>query len=102
VRVRKIAWIAWSYVCFRKDGDGVDGESWFADRVVRRVGDGSYTLFWQDRWLGDVPLCRRFARLFGLAVNKHITVADMFRHGWEVGEMLGDGRDGCGRGRRRC
>jgi len=70
--------------------------------VVRRVGDGSDTLFWQDRWLGDVPLCRRFDRLFGLALNKHITVADMFMRGWEVGEMRGDGGDGCGRRRRSC
>jgi len=53
--------------------------------VERRVEDGSNTLFWHDRWLGDVPLCRRFDHLFDLALNKHITVADMFVLGWEVG-----------------
>ena len=30
-------------------------------------------------------MCRHFDRLFGLALNKHITVADMFMCGWEVG-----------------
>ena len=40
---------------------GVGGESgWFDDQVVRRVGDGADTLFWYDRWLGDVPFCVRF------------------------------------------
>jgi len=43
------------------------------------------TLFWQDRWLGDVPLCRRFSRLFNLSLNKSSTVAEMFSLGWEVG-----------------
>ena len=70
-----------------RDGIGVDGGGggWFADRVVRRVGDGSNTLFWHDRWLGDVPLCRHFDRLFGLALNKLSIVADMFTLGCEVG-----------------
>jgi hypothetical protein len=53
--------------------------------VERREGDGSTTLFWHDRWLGDTPLCGRFDRLFGLALNKLSTVADMFTLGWDVG-----------------
>jgi hypothetical protein len=53
--------------------------------VSRRVGDGTNTLFWHDRWLGDVPLCRRFSRLFDLAVEKSITVTSMFARGWEEG-----------------
>ena len=49
------------------------------------LGDGSDTLFWFDRWLGDVPFCSRFARLFELTTNKMSTVADMYSRGWEEG-----------------
>jgi len=66
--------IWWREIVKIREGIGVDGG----------VGDGSDTLFWHDRWLGDAPLCRRFDHLFGLALNKHITVAEMFTHGWEV------------------
>lgn len=76
--------IWWREVAKIMEGIGVGG-GWFADRMARRVGDGSNTLFWYDRWLGDVPLCRRFDRLFGLALNKQITVAEMVSLGWEVG-----------------
>ena len=75
---------------------------WFADRVTRKVGDGSNTLFWYDRWVGDVPLCRQFSRLFDLSLNKLATVAEMFFLGWEVGEQHGVRGDGCGSGRRSC
>ena len=53
--------------------------------MSRRIGDGTNTLFWHDRWLGDVPFSRRFSRLFDLVVEKSITVASMFAHGWEEG-----------------
>jgi len=49
---------------------------------VRRVGNGESTLFWQDRWCGDVAFGERFSRLFDLTVNKSITVKDMFHLGW--------------------
>ena len=86
-----------------RDGGGGDGEGgWFSGRVSRRIGDGTNTLFWHNRWLGDVPLCRRFSRLFDLAVEKSITVASMFTHGWEEGATRGDGEEGCGCVRRIC
>ena len=53
--------------------------------MARRVGDGSNTLFWYDRWIADVLLVRRFDHLFGLALNKLSTVSEMFTLGWEVG-----------------
>ncbi|KAK2457253.1 hypothetical protein QL285_004548 [Trifolium repens] len=52
---------------------------------MKKVGDGSDTYFWFDPWLGGVPLCERFGRLFDLAENKSSTVAEMFSLGWEVG-----------------
>ena len=38
-----------------------------------------------DRWVGDVPPCRHFSRLFNLAENKLVIVASMFSLGWEEG-----------------
>jgi len=44
---------------------------------VKKGGDGPDTLFWFDIWLGLVPLCVRFRRLFDLYENKSITVANL-------------------------
>ncbi|GAU16239.1 hypothetical protein TSUD_298710 [Trifolium subterraneum] len=64
--------------------DGVDdlGGGWFGEGVIRKVGDGTATYFWTDPWLGGVPLCERFGRLFDLAENKSSTVAEMSFLGW--------------------
>ncbi|AES69544.1 hypothetical protein MTR_3g031290 [Medicago truncatula] len=53
--------------------------------VSKKLGDGSDTLFWFDKWLGSVSLCERFPRLFDLAENKSITVAGLFSLGVEQG-----------------
>jgi hypothetical protein len=68
--------------------------------VVRRVGDGESTLFWHDRWCGDVPFRERFSRLYDLAMHKSITVKDMFLRGWGMEVRLGSGVGGYGCGRR--
>jgi len=46
--------------------------------VVRKVGDGTDTLFWSHRWLGGSALSERFPRLYELAENKTKTVVTMF------------------------
>ena len=66
-------------------GNWGDEGGWFGARVSRVLGDGKNTFFWFDNWIGDVPLRRRFGRLFDLATNKLISVADMFELGWEEG-----------------
>jgi len=73
----------WREIVKIGDGVGEDDGGWFAERVSRVLGDGTNTFFWLDRWVGDVPLCRRFARLFDLMTNKFSTVADMYARGWE-------------------
>jgi hypothetical protein len=67
--------------------DGVDGSEggWFGECVTKRVGDESDTFFWSDPWLGGIPLCERFERLYDLSENKSSTVAEMFFNGWEIG-----------------
>ncbi|PNX58814.1 receptor-like kinase, partial [Trifolium pratense] len=72
----------WRDIARIREGGGEPGGSWFGDHVVRRVGDGSDTLFWTDPWLDGCPLCERFGRLFSLAETKPHTVAEMFSLGW--------------------
>ena len=38
------------------------------------VGTGSSTLFWFDRWIGDLPLSARFSELFAIAVDPRVSV----------------------------
>lgn len=75
----------WREIVKIRDGEVGDDGGWFGERVSKVVGDGNNTFFWYDNWLGDVPLCRRFGRLFDLATNKLISVANMFVLGWEEG-----------------
>jgi hypothetical protein len=48
------------------------------------VGDITNTLFWSNPWLGGIPLCERFGRLFDLVENQSSTIAEMFSSGWET------------------
>ena len=60
-------------------GEGVG--KWFEENIRRVVGNGRDTLFWYDRWLGDVSLRVKFSRLFDLAVEKESSVEDLWRRG---------------------
>jgi hypothetical protein len=68
----------WKEIARLRDGSG-EGEErgWFAEGVERRVGDGATTFFWSDPWLGGVPFCDRFKRLFNLSLHQSRTVAEM-------------------------
>ena len=68
----------WKEVVKIRDGTVGGDDGWFTSCV----GDDADTLFWHDRWCGDVPFRVRFGRLFDLALNKSITVKEMFDHGW--------------------
>nr|GEX13695.1 RNA-directed DNA polymerase, eukaryota [Tanacetum cinerariifolium] len=48
----------------------------FLDHCLKRVGDGSDTLFWVDRWKGGKPFRDTFPRLFALESNRQITVKE--------------------------
>ncbi|GAU48788.1 hypothetical protein TSUD_406310 [Trifolium subterraneum] len=77
---------AWSreLVSIRDGGGDLEG-GWFRRHILRKVGDGANTFFWTDPWMVRTPLSERFGRLFDLAVNKSVSVAEMFQSGWEVG-----------------
>jgi hypothetical protein len=53
--------------------------------IQTKCGDGTGTFFWTDPWVGGIPLCERFERLFDLAATKSRTVAEMCGSGWEAG-----------------
>jgi len=77
----------WKEVVKIRDEICGGGNGWFEGFVVRRVSDGADTLFWHDWWCGDAPFRVLFSRFFDLALNKSITIKDMFLKGW------GDGGD---------
>jgi hypothetical protein len=44
--------------------------------LIRKVGNGSSTSFWNVKWIGDVPLGVAFPRLLSLSNNKDNKVSD--------------------------
>jgi hypothetical protein len=56
--------------------------NWWCDSISRKVGNGENTNFWCDKWIGDLPLCEIFPRLFSLSSQKGAYIS-------EVGEMEG-------------
>jgi hypothetical protein len=57
-------------------------ERWLVYNIAREVGNGRETLFWRDSWLDGVLLEVSYRRLFELAENKLVTVADAKVMGW--------------------
>jgi len=78
-----------------RDGVGSIMGTWFSDNIRLMVGNDVCTLFWFDKWAGEVPLQVRFRRLFDLSENKYLSVAQMFQLMWDEG---GEGRRGSGEG----
>ncbi|GAU47519.1 hypothetical protein TSUD_138910 [Trifolium subterraneum] len=74
----------WRALNFVWSGRGLIDPRWLSDNIVRKIGDGRSTDFWADSWLEVGPLARAFGRFYDLAVNKHISVADMFEAGWAL------------------
>ncbi|XP_039688712.1 uncharacterized protein [Medicago truncatula] len=74
--------IWWRHLNQIRSGVGLMDSRWLVDNIVRKVGDGCHTLFWEDTWLDDVPLAVSFPRLFELSNFKLSTVREMFMLGW--------------------
>jgi hypothetical protein len=58
-----------------------EGPSWFNEEVVRKVKNGLSTSFWNTKWRGEVPLCRKYPRLFAISNQKEAKVAEVWREG---------------------
>jgi hypothetical protein len=76
------AW--WKDVC---SIDIRDEGSWFGQNISRKIGNGLTTRFWYDCWMGSLPLCERFPRLFSISSHKEGTVGEY----WEEKEMWHQG-----------
>jgi hypothetical protein len=50
---------------------------WFSQQVVKVMGNGEHTRFWEDRWVGDATLSELFPRLFSISMQKEVSVARM-------------------------
>ena len=57
----------------------------YADNIRIKTRNRLHTLFWLDRWLGDMPLRASYPRLYDLSDNKVSTVAHMYALGWGEG-----------------
>ncbi|GKV14191.1 hypothetical protein SLEP1_g25095 [Rubroshorea leprosula] len=52
--------------------------------MVKTMGEGNDTLFWHEKWCGDMSFKEKFNRLFRLAENKDVLVKNMGE--WRDGE----------------
>jgi hypothetical protein len=50
----------------------------FLERGTFIINDGANTCFWEDRWIGIVPLKQHFPNLFRIVRHKHDSVASVF------------------------
>ena len=55
----------------------------YENTLMRQVGNGRDTRFWEDCWIGDRPLAKVYPRLAALEVHRNCMVADRWRvDGW--------------------
>jgi hypothetical protein len=45
------------------------------------VNNGKDTLFWEDVWLGEVPLKMNFPQIYSYCADKQCTVSDCWERG---------------------
>ncbi|KAL8516069.1 hypothetical protein ACS0TY_014665 [Phlomoides rotata] len=50
---------------------------WFFENMVKIVGDGRETYFWEEKWIEGEQLKQRFPCLYQLSVNKEAKIAEM-------------------------
>jgi hypothetical protein len=65
----------WKDICALENSVG--SRRWLEEVVVRRIGNGDLTWFWDDKWHGDSPLSVKFPRLFSLTLKKEVSVREM-------------------------
>ena len=77
-------------VCRRAHGCGLwqssISERWesFSKHLSFVVGDGSHSLFWHDKWLGENPLKTLYPGLFKCSVKEEACISDVLSsNGWK-------------------
>jgi hypothetical protein len=51
--------------------------NWFSQAVNKKLGNEALTSFWRDKWIGEIPLCDRFPRLFSISTQKEASVEEV-------------------------
>lgn len=57
--------------------DRREGSYWFNSEVVRKVGNGNKTSFWNHVWLGNETLRSSYPRLYDISNQKDMCVGEM-------------------------
>jgi hypothetical protein len=73
-----VSWFAsswWRDICFI--GSNLD-QNWFSHGVTKKLGNGRLTRFWCDKWVGVLPFCDHFPRVFFISIQKEAMVADVW------------------------
>lgn len=63
----------------------------FRSSFLKKVGDGTSTLFWEYRWVGNDRLCDTFNRLYNLESNKRASIRDRGFGKMVIGLVIGVG-----------
>ena len=57
-----------------------DGWERFSNHLSLVVGDGSCTLFWHDRWVGDTSLKMLYPQLYVCSYDNEAYISDLLGH----------------------
>ncbi|GLU23479.1 hypothetical protein SLE2022_394790 [Rubroshorea leprosula] len=71
-------------ILWNLDKDLGTKEGWVRKGMVKTMGEGNDTLFWHEKWCGDMSFKEKFNRLFRLAEHKDVLVKNMGE--WRDGE----------------
>lgn len=58
-----------------------DCKDWVNNLVVKKVGNGERVQFWEDVWLGEVPLKTMFPSLYRVSNQQNYSVSDVLGSG---------------------
>jgi hypothetical protein len=83
LQVARSASIWWRDICLLDKNT-----NWFAEALEKRVRNGIHTLFWSDRWIGNISLKQRFPRIFSISNQQVATVSSL--GSWVDGVWLWD------------
>ena len=56
--------------------EGQNG-NWFEEIIEWKLGKGDLINFWNDKWIGEVPLKEKFPRLYANSINKEATIREI-------------------------
>jgi hypothetical protein len=72
----KFASLWWKDLCcLGRLRENVEGD-WCGEIMAKKLGSGGGTRFWLDKWLGPIPLCDLFPRLFSVSTHADKCVSD--------------------------